>query len=175
VRAERRSRIAPALLRILCLAGCALGLAFVVTLLASLASGSATAHAESRRADEATSAPALWADPGALSATATRRAIGNAPPPDSRLSAPTVVPERPLAPSEQNPPSPVPEGLPTATSPIGSMGAAGSGAPDTGPSIAQLAVITAAVLGVRWLSQRVRACGLSWRNAFLTSSIERPG
>ena len=174
--------MAHVLLRILCLAGCALGLAFVVTLLTSLPSE--TAHAESRAAesraadsraaDEATSAPALWADPGTLSATANRRAIGDAPRPVPRLSAPAAVPERPSAPSRPTPADQAREGLATPTTPMGSMGA-GGGAPDIGPSMAQLAVLAAALLGVRWLSQRVRARELSWRNTLITLSIERPG
>ena len=114
VAAERRCRGAHVLLHMLCLAGCALGLAFVVTLLASLASTSGTAHAQSRLADDATptastaskasptprtpgarelpadrqaaaTEPTLWADPGVLSATASRRAIGDAPRPAPRL------------------------------------------------------------------------------------------
>ena len=160
------------LLRILCLAGCALGLAFVVTLLASLPSE--TARAESRPADETTSASPLWADPSALSATASRRAIGDAPQPVPRLTAPAAVPERPSAPSRPIPADHASEGLATPTTPIGSM-SAGGGAPDAGPSMAQLAVLAAALMGVRWLSQHLRARELSWRNALITLSIERPG
>ncbi len=60
------------------------------------------------------------------------------------------------------------------STPIGSFGSGGGG-PDTGPSIAQLAVLSAALIGVLWLSQRLRASQLSWRSAYLTLSIERPG
>ena len=196
VRAERRSRIGRALLRILWLAGCVVGLAFVVTVLTLLGSRSGTAHAESRRTDDVTSAtpevgadrppapstnrstavtaPALWAEPIALSATAARRAIGDAPSPTPRLSAPATTPER--APTRSDPARPVLEGFVTPTTPVGSMGGAGGGGPpDSGPSIAQLAILAAALMGVRWLSQRVRDQELSWRNALINLSIERPG
>lgn len=204
--------------RILCLAGCALGLAFVLALLAPRAQ---TAHAESVPADgetapghvtprPAVAAPvlhaaaddatlptldlpadgthavsvahstvvtdsALWADPSALSATATRRAsegvAWSAPRPVAREAAP----EHPRAPSGPLPGTRAPDGLATMTTPTGSLGAGGGGAPDTGPSITQLAVLSAALIGARWLSQRMRASELSWRNALITLSIERPG
>ena len=57
---------------------------------------------------------------------------------------------------------------------IGSFGTSG-GAPDAGPSITQLAVLAAALLGVLWLSRRLLASELSWQSTFLTLSIERPG
>jgi hypothetical protein len=184
-------------MRILCLTGCALGLSFVLALLAPR---SETAYAESAPAegatasdDDATSStldlsvdgtdavsvaestvatdPTLWADPSALSATATRRANG-----DVAWSAPRrAAPERPSAPAGPTPGMRAPEGLATITTPIGSSGAGVGAPPDAGPSIAQLAVLSAALVGVRWLSQRLRANELPWRSALITLSIERPG
>jgi hypothetical protein len=159
------------LLRILCLTGCALGFAF---LLALFAPSSGTAHAAAAPADDSTLAPeaALWSDPSSLSATAARRAVG-----DEARSAPLVATpvasDRPLTPPSTG--LHAPAGIAPLTVPVGTSAAGGSGTPDAGPSIAQIAVLAAALVGVRWLSQRLRASELSWRNALITLSIERPG
>ena len=82
-----------------------------------------------------------------------------------------ATPDRPLtAPSTG---LHAPAGIAPLTVPVGTSG--GGGTPDAGPSIAQIAVLAAALVGVRWLSQRLRASELSWRNALITLSIERPG
>jgi hypothetical protein len=180
-------------LRILCVAGCALGFAF---LLALLVPSAGTAHASSLPSDSATSAtldlPAngthassvddstlvtdspLWSDPSVLSATATRRANGDVVRPAPRRVAAEAAPEHPGAPSGPTVGIGAPAGL-ASTLPAGSLAAGGGSAPDAGPSITQLAVLSAALVGVRWLSQRLRASGLPWRNVLITLSIERPG
>ena len=170
--AEGGRAVQRVLLRILCLAGCALGLAF---LLALFAPSSGTAHADTAPATDSTvvTEAALWSDPSALSATAARRADG-----DVARSAPPVA--TPDAASERPPAAPntgihAPAGIAPLTSPVGASGAGGGGTPDAGPSITQIAVLSAALVGVRWLSQRLRASELSWRNALITLSIERPG
>lgn len=158
--------------RILCGAGCAAGAVF---LLAFLAPGSDTVHAADAEhvvdpSDSAASA--LWADPGTVSAAATRRAGTDTP------SSIESTPWRPTAPRS------APErvaggpavGIPSAhtSTPLGSFGG-GSTTPDAGPSVTQLAVLSAALVGVRWLSQRLLASELSWRSALVVSGIERPG
>ncbi len=167
-------RVADVLLRVLCLTMCLVGLAFVLSVL----SGSRNAHAQSVPGEETTmsNGTPLWADPSTLSATAMRRASGGGAEPAQGSVAPTATPvDHPSTPSGFTPGTGAFEGLVAVTTPIGSLGAGGSGAPDSGPSITQLAVLSAALMGVRWLSQRFRAIELSWRNALMTLQIERPG
>ena len=166
--------MAQVLLRILCFAVCLVGLAFVLSLLVS---GSETAHAASVPGEETTGSndSSLWADPSKLSASATRRASGSIAEPAPASVAPTAAPVHPSTPIGSDLGTRAFEGLAAVSTPVGSLGAGGSGAPDSGPSITQLAVLSAALMGVRWLSQRLRAIELSWRNALITLQIERPG
>lgn len=197
-----RGRLRHALARIAGLIITALGAAFMMTLLlagqgsadaASTATGAerpsaasitdvasgagdATSAIDGDAADDSStsSRPALWADADALSTASARRA--------AESSSAAVWSSLPSVPSlaervggDRGPDAAAPVvGVGLTSSPIGSFGASG-GAPDAGPSITQLAVLAAALLGVLWLSQRLLASELSWRSAFLTLSIERPG
>jgi hypothetical protein len=188
VEADPHGGVFSALGRILCYAGCAVGLAFLIALFAP---GSGTAHA-----DDALDAPAavaepdrttaveasavgdsveqaeLWADPGAVSAAATRRASTDTTSSLSSLGPPPAdYPADGL--TRQAAGVHVQSGV--ASTPIGSFGGGGGGAPGAGPSIAQLAVLSAALLSVLWVSQRLLANELSWRSALIISGVERPG
>jgi hypothetical protein len=168
--AEGGRSVCRVVLRVLCLAGCALGFAL---LLAILAPSSGTAHAQAEAGHDATAETALWSDPSSLSATAARRAGGESAAPP--LVATSGASEHPSAPAQPGTGPHAPAAVAPTTSPLGPSTSGGGGAPDTGPSLTQIAVVSAALLGVRWLSQRLRSSELSWRNTLLTLSIERPG
>ena len=166
--------------RILWVAGGAIALAVL------LAPGSGTAHAADEPdvtvdatstqpdpdVDDPTSVTALWADPASVSAAAARRAGADT------ASSIEATPWRPPVPEPERRAGRPDVGVPVpgvlASTPLGSFGG-GGGAPDAGPSVAQLAVLSAALVGVRRLSQGLRASELSWRSALVISGIERPG
>jgi hypothetical protein len=57
-----------------------------------------------------------------------------------------------------------------------SVGSLVSGStPDAGPSPAQLAVLSAALLAVLWTTQRLRTSGHIWRSVLITTRTARPG
>jgi hypothetical protein len=184
VQAEARDRgLLHALARLVGLTLAAVGAAFVLTMLlagqadAAATPGAGQPSAASITDDEGDAAstaqrPALWADADALSAVSTRRAAAESS---------AAVSSRPSLPSLDertgNDPAPATAphvGIGVTSTAVGSLGTSG-GAPDAGPSITQLAVLAAALLGVLWLSRRLLASELSWQSTFLTLSIERPG
>ncbi len=172
-----------ALGRLIGLTLAAVGAAFVLTMLlagqgdAAAATGAGRPLAASIIDDETDAAstaprPVLWADADALSAASSRRAAAESSAAvSSRPSLPSLD-ER--AGNDRTPVKAPHLGIGVTSTPIGSLGTSG-GAPDAGPSITQLAVLAAALLGVLWLSRRLLASELSWRSTFLTLSIERPG
>ncbi len=178
----------PALGRLIGLTLAAVGAAFVLTMLlagqgdANAATGAGQPSATSipdGEADAAATAPrpALWADADALSAASSRRAAAESsaavsswpslPSLDERAGNDRSGNDRTAATAPH-------VGIGVTWTSVGSLGTSG-GAPDAGPSITQLAVLAAALLGVLWLSRRLLASELSWQSTFLTLSIERPG
>ena len=136
----------------------------------------ATAAVDGEAADDSSPSrqPALWADADALRVASSRRAAAESSSTAVWSSAPSASSLAGRAGDDRGPAAAAHVGVGVTSSPIGSFGASG-GAPDAGPSITQLAVLAAALLGVLWLSQRLLASELSWRSAYLTLSIERPG
>jgi len=145
-----------------------------ITDVASEAKG-ATSAIDGDAADDSSTSPrpALWADADAVSAASSRRAAESSSA-AGWSSEPSLPTSRERTGNDRGPAAAPAVGVGVTSSPIGSFGASG-GAPDAGPSMTQLAVLAAALLGVLWLSQRLLASELSWRSAFLTLSIERPG
>jgi hypothetical protein len=183
VQAEVRDRgQLHALGRLIGLTLAAVGAAFVLTMLlagqgdAAAATGAGRPLAASiidEEADAASTAPrpVLWADADALSAASSRRAAAES---SAAVSSPSLPSLDERAGNDRTPVKAPHVGIGVTSTPVGSLGTSG-GAPDAGPSISQLAVLAAALLGVLWLSRRLLASELSWRSTFLTLSIERPG
>ena len=123
-----------------------------------LAPGAGTAHADS---GEESGTAAFWADPDSVSSAAARRAVVDIEDGDVDAghvgSAPWVLTTRPAdeTPSGSAVATHQSQARPAPSTPIGSAGPAG-GSVDAGPSIAQPAILSAALIAVLWLWQRLR-------------------
>lgn len=117
----------------------------------------------------------LQASPGAVSASANRRAIIDQAVVDAGLASLPVAEAPPVAPAPNLEPAapehPAPLSLTPPALPLGTP----DHRADSGPSGAHLAVITAALLAVVWLTQQLHADAHRWRSVRVSTRIERPG
>ena len=156
------------LVRILCVAGGAVVGAFVLAVLAP--GGAGTAHAAGRafRDRRLLGRAGL----GELGGRPARRG-------HSVTAGEPTVGADPTRPADDAGSAPVGRGASGAdrrgVDDAGRHRGSSGGSTDGGPSIASLAILSAALVAVLWLSQRLRHGEVRARSAFVTLSLERPG